>query len=182
MLGTKSDADLARKLDVSYRVVRYNRIRLGIVAMLSSTRPCKWRPSWNKLLGTLIDKDLAKKLGVARVTVAWHRQHQGIAPHVRQRLLQRVSNEALAAGTLEEVAKAQRCSAVAVSRERKSRHLKVPRISRIDEARYAAVRGILKSFKGRRGTQAEIGRVLGVTRQRAHQLCAEIAAADWRAA
>jgi hypothetical protein len=182
MLGTKPDGDLARRLGVSYKVVRYNRVRLGITGVGAKNQPGKWKPAWDKLLGKQIDRDLAERLGVARVTVAMHRQLEGIRPAVRHRLLEGVSSDVLASGTCEAVAKTLHCSAVAVGRERKTRHLKVPRTTHIDEARHAAVRGILKTFKGRWGVKAEIGRVLGVSRQRAHQLCAEIRAADRRAA
>jgi hypothetical protein len=79
MLGTKSDAALARQWGFWDKTVGDERRRRGIPAWSTHHR---WTKAELELLGTMPDADLARQLGMSIVAVRGMRQKRGVQPLV----------------------------------------------------------------------------------------------------
>ena len=75
MLGTCSDADLARQIGISQSAVTMTRNRLHVPVYQ------KPEPIWHALAGTMLDREVAAIGGVSKPTVCNYRRARNIAPH-----------------------------------------------------------------------------------------------------
>ena len=156
---------------------RYGYGRANVARRALGLPPLKvaWRDEWNALLGTMPDPALAAHLGVGLSTVHARRQSLGIkartsALAVRLRALPDVD---FATMTAVDIAARERCSRMPVVRERQRRSITGPGPKNPDTRVYAlraAVAGMLAIGV----SAADIGRVLHMSRQRAHQLAEEV--------
>jgi len=63
LLGTATDAEIAKKLGCSNTTVRNKRIELGIASYGRARGVCKWGQSELSMLGRYADDDVAKITG-----------------------------------------------------------------------------------------------------------------------
>ena len=77
LLGTMTDAELARRLGIRHHVVTYKRLSLGIPPF-RSIKQREWGQEELGLLGKQSDQEVAKLLGFAKTTVTNKRKSLGI--------------------------------------------------------------------------------------------------------
>ncbi len=76
LLGTMTDAALAKKIGRTLGAVTMKRMAMDVAAF--EPRVYTWTKAELKLLGTVSDQDLAKRLGVSRQHVLQMRQRHGV--------------------------------------------------------------------------------------------------------
>lgn len=77
LLGTMTDAELARRLGIRHHLVLYRRLALGIPSF-KNMKEYEWGKKDIRLLGTKSDQEVAELLGIAKTTVINKRRSLGI--------------------------------------------------------------------------------------------------------
>ena len=77
LLGTMTDAALAKLLGVHKQTIKARRWRLGIAPSRPRPRVAGWTPDQEALLGTLPDEEVANHLGCAVYRVRQRRRQRG---------------------------------------------------------------------------------------------------------
>lgn len=77
LLGTMTDAELARRLGIPLYVVIYKRLSLGIPSF-KNMKVREWKRNELGLLGKKSDEEVAKLLGMAKTTISNKRKSLGI--------------------------------------------------------------------------------------------------------
>ena len=155
----------------------------------------EWNPEWAPLLGTMSDRAVGAAVGMAQQSIRQIRFNAGIAPFgpAGARLRERPADltaDALQAMTLDQAVVRYGASKPVIVRWRRELGIRRHAHSTTPTAKtlrahyhHAAVAGMLAACEVNGDTIATIGRVLGVTRERARQLVEEcrervVAAAD----
>lgn len=135
--------------------------------------PSSWKEDWDKELGTKPDSVLAAELDISLQTVRKHRQAKNIAAlrkkdwSVEQVLA--VSDKDLIDLSEQELVQQYNLPLACIRAERVRRGL-ATRTNEEGDLMRAAVAGMLSITGRRHGAYAEIGRRLGISRERVRQL------------
>lgn len=89
LVGTATDADVARRLGISRDQVAYQRLKQGIAPYVPGPRRIAWSREIIRFLGKHPDTEVARRFGIGGAAIAAKRRQLGIPAHRDVRMLRR---------------------------------------------------------------------------------------------